>query len=110
MSIQDMKALVEAQLDGAERYVEQKGGDSRLMRASQSGTVLQLVTVAIVAVLGILIFSQVKNSLPQPQDAALQEATGNVTSGFGDAMNLLPVVFVVLVASLVLAVVQNFRG
>ena len=74
----------------------------------QVGTVISVVTIGIVAIIGILIYSQVNNSLADPTNTDLANADDNVTSGFGDAMQLVPVVLIVLVASLVIAVVQRF--
>jgi hypothetical protein len=74
----------------------------------QVGTVIAVVTIGIVAIIGILIYSQVNNSLPTPANSQLANAQSNVTGGFGDAMQLVPVVLIVLVASLVIGVVQRF--
>lgn len=74
----------------------------------QVGTVIAVVTIGIVAIIGILIYSQVNNSLADPTNSDLNNAKTNVTEGFGDAMQLVPVVLIVLVASLVIGVVQRF--
>ena len=74
----------------------------------QVGTIITVVTIGIVAIIGILIYSQVDNSLADPTNTDLSNADSNVTSGFADAMQLVPVVLIVLVASLVIAVVQRF--
>jgi len=80
----------------------------------QVGTIIAVVTLGIVAIIGVLIFSQVLGSLGDPSttDAAnrteLENSTVQVTDGFGDAMQLVPVVLIVLVASLVIGVVQRF--
>jgi hypothetical protein len=74
----------------------------------QVGTVISVVTIGIVAIIGILIYSQVNDSLATPSNTDLANAQSNVTTGFGDAMQLVPVVLIVLVASLVIAVVQRF--
>jgi len=80
----------------------------------QIGTIIAVVTIGIVAIIGVLIYSQVLTSLGDPSttDAAnrteLENATVDVTGGFGDAMQLVPVVLIVLVASLVIGVVQRF--
>lgn len=98
-------------VDGAEATAEQSfEGDTRVSKAMQAGTVLSIVTVAVIAIIGILIYSQVNTSLPNPQNAELNNASTNVTGGFADGMNLLPVVFIVMVAALVIAVVQRFQG
>lgn len=74
----------------------------------QVGTVIAVVTIGIVAIIGILIYSQVNSSLATPDNTQLANAQENVTGGFGDAMQLVPVVLIVLVASLVIGVVQRF--
>jgi hypothetical protein len=82
------------------------GMDSR----GQVGTVITVVTIGIVAIIGILIYAQVDQSLPQPENSDLNNSSGDVTEGFGSAMQLVPIVLIVLVASLVIAVVQRFGG
>jgi len=74
----------------------------------QVGTIIAVVTIGIVAVIGILIYSQVDSSLATPENTELANAQDNVTGGFGDAMQLVPVVLIVLIASLVIGVVQRF--
>jgi len=76
----------------------------------QVGTVITVVTIGIVAIIGILIYSQVDQSLPQPDNQNLSDSQDSVTEGFGSAMQLVPIVLIVLVASLVIAVVQRFGG
>jgi len=77
---------------------------------AQVGTVITVVTIGIVAIIGILIYAQVEGSLPAPENEQLNNSSGEVTDGFGSAMQLVPVVLIVLVASLVIAVVQRFGG
>jgi hypothetical protein len=101
-------------MDAAERkaedYADGKFDESTMLgRAGQTGTVLTVVTLGIVMIIGTLIYSQVEQSLPQPQNNELDNASGNVTEGFADAMNLAPVILIVLLAAVVLAVVQRFR-
>jgi len=80
----------------------------------QVGTIIAVVTLGIVAIIGTLIYSQVLQSLGDPSgtDPAnrtqLENSTVDVTGGFGSAMQLVPVVLIVLVASLVIGVVQRF--
>lgn len=74
----------------------------------QVGTVISVVTIGIVAIIGILIYGQVNSSLPAPENSDLNNSSESVTEGFGSAMNLVPVVLIVLVASLVIMVVQRF--
>jgi len=80
----------------------------------QVGTVIGVVTIGIVAIIGVLIYSQVLSSVGDPSTTAaenrtqLENSTVSVTDGFGNAMQLVPVVLIVLVASLVIGVVQRF--
>lgn len=81
----------------------------------QVGTVITVVTIGIVAIIGILIFAQVNSSTfgdLSTTDAAnqteLENSSEDIANGFGGAMQLVPVVLIVLVASLVIAVVQQF--
>lgn len=76
----------------------------------QVGTIITVVTIGVVAIIGILIYAQVDGSLPAPENSDLNNSSEDVTTGFGDAMQLVPVVLIVLVASLVIAVVQRFGG
>lgn len=102
-------------LDALERMGEKKAdsivpdGDSRVHEAAQTGTVLTVVTLGITILIGILIYGQVQNSLPSPDNSDLSNASENSTSTFADAMELAPVIMLVLLASVVLAVVQRFR-
>lgn len=80
----------------------------------QVGTIISVLVIGVVAIIGVLIYSEVLTSLGDPSttDAAnrtnLENSTVSVTEGFGSAMDLIPVVLIVLVASLVIAVVQRF--
>lgn len=102
-------------LDALERMGEEKAdsivpeGDSVAHEAAQTGTVLTVVTLGITILIGILIYGQIQSSLPSPGNSDLQNASDNSTSTFADAMELAPVIMLVLLASVVLAVVQRFR-
>jgi len=80
-----------------------------LRQAGQVGTVISVVVVGVVALIGILIFAQINSALPTISNTALSNAQSGVTSGFADAMNLIPIVLLVLVAALVIGVVQRMR-
>jgi hypothetical protein len=98
------KALVEDWVPGSRKT----GGLAGAARA-QTSAVLTVVVVGVVIIVGILIYSQIQTSLPAPSNNDLDNASQNATDTFGDAMELAPVILVVLVASVVLAVVQRFR-
>lgn len=97
--------------ENGEEYVEENFdfGESRVGKAAQVGTVLTVVTLGITILVGILIYSQVQTSLPSPTNADLQNASDNSTGTFADAMELAPVIMIILLAAVVLAVVQRFR-
>jgi hypothetical protein len=80
----------------------------------QVSTLVTVVTIGIVAIIGVLIFDEVLNSTFTGVDndiannTRLENSSSEVAGGFGDALDLIPVVLLVLVASLVIAVVQQF--
>jgi len=78
-------------------------------RAAQVGTVISVVIIGVVALIGILIFAQVSDALPTIDNTELSNAQTGVTDGFAGAMELIPVVLLVLVAALVIGVVQRMR-
>lgn len=77
--------------------------------SGQSGAVLTVVVVGIIIIIGILVYSEIESALPTPSNNDLSNASSNATGTFGDAMELAPVILIVLIASVVLAVVQRFR-
>jgi len=80
-----------------------------LRKAGQVGTVISVVVIGVVALIGILIFSQVSEALPTIDNTALSTASTGVTDGFASAMELVPIVLLVLIAALVIGVVQRMR-
>src|SRR6056297_4347804 len=85
-------------------------GDGRLARAAQAGTVISVVIIGVIALIGILIFAQINDALPAIDNTELSAASTSVTDGFAGAMELIPVVLLVLVAALVIGVVKRMRG
>lgn len=90
--------------------------ETRIGRAMQTGTIITAVTLGMTILIGILIYDAVHESLPtggDPNDKAnnteLQNADINATEDFAGAMELAPVVILVMVAALILAVVQRFQ-
>ena len=87
-----------------------------VQRAAQVGTVIAVVIIGVVALIGLLVFDQVRNAIPE---AALEDDTGetnefgnttaSIMEGFGGAMELIPVVLLVMIAGLVIGVVQRMR-
>ena len=80
-----------------------------LRKAGQVGTVISVVVIGVVALIGILIFAQVSEALPTLDNSALSTASTGVTDGFASAMELVPIVLLVLIAALVIGVVQRMR-
>jgi len=85
------------------------GSDGPIHRAAQAGTVISVVVIGVIALIGILIFAQINDALPTIDNPQLDNASTNVTSGFANAMELIPIVLLVLVAALVIGVVQRMR-
>ena len=86
------------------------GNGGPIQRAAQAGTVISVVVIGVIALIGILIFAQIEQSLPAIDNTELSSASTSVTDGFGNAMELVPIVLLVLVAALVIGVVQRMRG
>lgn len=93
----------------ADPYAEAVPGSGKLHRAAQVGTVISVVVIGVVALIGILIFAQIDSALPTINDTELSDAQSGVTGGFADAMELVPIVLLVLIAALVIGVVQRMR-
>jgi len=84
-------------------------GEGRIHRAGQVGTVISVVVIAVVALVGTLILAQVESALPAIDNTDLSAANTAILDGFAGAMDLIPVVLLVLVAALVIGVVQRMR-
>ena len=85
------------------------GNGGRLQRAAQVGTVISVVVLSVVALVGVLIIAQINSALPAIDNTQLNESSSAILSGFNGAMELFPVVLLVLVASLVIGIVQRLR-
>ncbi len=113
--MKQMMALVDATLNALEARGEAKAeelfpGDSKVHQAAQLSTVIAVVAIGVTAAVGILIYSQVNQSLADPANSDLNNSSNSVTDGFGSAMELVPTVMIVLVAALVIGVIQRLRG
>ena len=84
--------------------------DNPIFAAAQAGTVISVVVIGVIALIGILIFAQIEDALPPISNNELDNSSTAVTEGFGNAMELIPIVLLVLVAALVITVVQRMRG
>jgi hypothetical protein len=79
-------------------------------RARQAGTVISVVIIGVVALVGTLIFGEVYSAMDfSTMPTQLNTTADTITSGFGDAIGLVPIVLLVLLASVVIAVVQRMR-
>jgi uncharacterized membrane protein YjgN (DUF898 family) len=85
------------------------GNGGRLQRAAQAGTVISVVVIGVIALVGILIFASVADALPAIENNQLDNASTSVTDGFANALELVPIVLLVLIAALVIGVVQRMR-
>jgi len=85
------------------------GNGGPVQRAAQAGTIISVVVIAVIALVGILILARINDALPAISNNDLANSSDAVLSGFSGAMDLVPVVLLVLVASLVIGVVQRLR-
>ncbi len=97
-----------------ERY--STDADSAIVRAAQAGIVISVVVIGVVSMVGILIFAQVSDAMPamstnQSHDnySPLASTLTSITDGFGNAMSFVPIIMLVLLASVVIGVVQRMR-
>jgi hypothetical protein len=79
-------------------------------RVKQSATVIAAVVIGVVAIVGIYIYDQVYTTMPTPDNNDLANSTDSVTSGFGSAMEFVPVILIVLMAVVVIGAVQRLRN
>ena len=77
----------------------------------QASTVITTVVIAVVAMVGLLIVGQTYDAMPDMDTGHPLEGTVDGTvEGFGSAMEFVPIILLVLLASIVIAVVQRMRG
>ena len=88
-------------------YLDPSAGPLR--QAGQVATIISVVVIGVVALIGVLIFAQINDALPAPADPQLDNASTSITEGFSGAVELIPVVMLVLIAALVIGVVQRMR-
>jgi len=85
------------------------GNGGPVQRAAQVGTIISVVVIATVSLVGILILANINSALPTIENAQLSNSSTSVLDGFAGAMELVPIVLLVLVAALVIGVVQRMR-
>ena len=90
--------------------------DPTATRAQNAATVISVVVIGVVALVGLLIFGQIYDAMPLDSDVFVEEEDGAlhgvpdaILAGFGDAMEFVPIILLVLLASVVIAVVQRMR-
>lgn len=116
MSPRDMMSVVQSmaayarEVWGEPAAEKVPGSGGPIHRAAQVGTIISVVIIGVVSLVGILIFARINQSLPDTANPELQNASDTVVGGFGNALELVPVVMLVLVAALVIGVVQRMRG
>ena len=88
---------------------ELREGSGIVTRARNAGTVISVVVIGVVALVGLLIFGEVYAAMPE-MPAEVDETASDVVAGFGDAIGLVPIILLVLLASVVIGVVQRMRG
>jgi len=93
--------------------------DPTATRAQNAATVISVVVIGVVALVGLLIFGQIYDAMPVDSDVFADGSNGEegalygvpdaILAGFGDAMEFVPIILLVLLASVVIAVVQRMR-
>ena len=84
-------------------------GSGIVTRARNAGTVISVVVIGVVALVGLLIFGEVYSAMPDMPEE-VEDTAADVVAGFGDAIGLVPIILLVLLASVVIGVVQRMRG
>jgi hypothetical protein len=116
--IQNLKsefALLYAMLLGfVSENAELQDGSGLVTRARNAGTVIATVVIGVISLVGLLIFGEVYEAMPMNDGVFAENGTLNGTAesiigGFGDAMGLVPIILIVLLASVVIGVVQRMR-
>ena len=96
--------------------IESSPDDGIVTRARNAGTVISVVVIGVVALVGLLIFGEVYNAMPldnevfDEEGGALAGAPEDILGGATDAIGLVPIILLVLLASVVIGVVQRMRG
>jgi len=109
--LQKLKAMAgmsrERWAEPAAETIPGNGGPAQ--RAAQVGTIISVIVIAVVALVGVLILANINSALPAIDNQQLNDSNTAILDGFAGAMELVPVVLLVLVAALVIGVVQRMR-
>jgi hypothetical protein len=109
-----MWAMLSGFISGRLEEADMPQGTGPVVRAKQAGTVIAVVVIGVVALVGLLIFGEVYAAMPLDQavfqsGGALEGTPDSILTGFSDALGLVPIVLIVLLASVVIGVVQRMR-
>ena len=100
-------AMLQAFVAGRTENIDPAAGP--VSRAQNAAAVISAVVIGIVAMVGILIFGEVSQAMPAT-NTQLDSTMDAIVTGFGDAIGLVPIILLVLLASVVIGVVQRMRG
>jgi len=107
------KDILEAAKKYADEHAPQLSGAGR--GQMMMNRIITVVTIAVVGLVGVLIFDEVLTSLGDPSGTNaenrtnLENATVEVVGGFEGAMQLVPVVLIILLAAVVIGIVSRLR-
>lgn len=115
----EYRALFHAAYDLADEALTDADGNElatrRVAAQALSDRAIAIVTLGLTAVVGVLAFAEVSDSIPldvsgsDPDNASqLENAGANFTTDFGSAIELFGPVMIVVVAALILRVVRGF--
>lgn len=69
--------------------------------------IIATLVVGVISLIGIVIFSSIYDALPSISNTALDSTASGLAGGFASAMDLIPVVMLVMIAMLVIATVAR---
>lgn len=78
--------------------------------AAQSQTVIQGVVIVVVASIGVVIVDNIDTSLGNISNSDLNTSQDNLLTGFGNMIDLIEPLLIVLIAVVVIAVIQRVRA
>jgi hypothetical protein len=105
-------SIVLPNLGGSDIHVpgaDDLGGGVR-GRVNQTATIVTGLVIVITASLAVIVVDQFDQSLGTASSAELQSAQDSVLSGFGDMIDLIGPLLLVLIAVVIIGVVQRLRG
>lgn len=77
---------------------------------AQAGTVISVVVISVVAMVGLLIVGQTYEAMPAMDSSnPLDGQVDSIVEGVASSMEFIPIILLVLLASIVIAVVQRMR-